>query len=140
LAYVEVRNFVSRSVEGEFETSLGCVLSLENASRETIYQQAFDDIVDKCSAPRRDFFCHFLFTMPNTVPPGKYKLRIQIVDRNGSATSDADIDLIVVAKEQSGAGYGKGPQPKAGNSSGVSEEPIRLEFSKGQKTKGMDQS
>ena len=140
LAYVEVRNFASRSMNGEFETALGCDLSLDNAAGQTIYNQTFADIVDKCAKPRRDFFCHFLFSMPSTVLPGKYKLRIRIVDRNSSATSEAVVDVMVGSKESSISGRDPKSPTLGGAAMVNTEEPARLEFSKGHKAKGMDQS
>lgn len=140
LAYVEVRNFASRSMNGEFETSLGCDLSLENAAGQTVYNQTFADIVDKCAKPRRDFFCHFLFSMPNTVLPGKYKLRIRIVDRISSTTSEAVVDVTVGSKESSISSRDQNSPALGEMSLVITEEPARLGFSKGQKAKGIDQS
>lgn len=141
LAYLEVRNFASKQTDQEFETKLGCDLSLENAAGQTVFNQTFPDIVDKCVTPRRDFFCHFLFSMPTTVLPGKYKLRIRIVDRTNSSTSEAVADVLVGSKGASPSVSDNETSTKRSIELGDSlSTPNQLGNSEGNKSKGLDQS
>jgi hypothetical protein len=141
LAYLEVSNFVSKETNQEFETKLGCDLSIENAAGQTVFNQTFPDILDKCVTPRRDFFCHFLFSMPTTLLPGKYTLRVRIVDRNNSSTSEAVADLLVGSKETTNSIGDGGMAAKRSPATGESlSTPNQLGNSEGNKSKGLDQS
>lgn len=141
LAYLEVSNFVSKETDREFETKLGCDLSIENAAGQTVFNQTFPDILDKCVTPRRDFFCHFLFSMPTTLLTGKYTLRVRIVDRNNSSTSEAVLDLLVGSKETTNSVSDGGSSTKRSIETGDSlSTPNQLGNSEGNKSKGLDQS
>jgi hypothetical protein len=95
LAYVEVVNFSSLAKDGLYETLLGAHMTLEDETGKVLFSQRFDEISDRCPTPRRDFFCHFLFTVPTTVQPGTYVLRLHVEDRMAKKTTTGAMALVV---------------------------------------------
>jgi hypothetical protein len=99
LAYVEVMNFESTVNDGMFETKLSCRMKLENAAGQIVFSQEFGDIVDRCVGRRQDFFCHFLLTVPETLPPGKYRWKILLTDNTRNKTSEAALETEIGSGE-----------------------------------------
>lgn len=94
LIYAEVRNFVSREVDGQFETRLGTELTVEAPDGSTI-AVPFDDIVDRCKVRRSDFYCRYTFKLPEALTPGAHRLRVRIKDHNGGAAAEQTLRVEV---------------------------------------------
>ncbi len=99
LAYVEVMNFESAVKDGMFETNLSCRMRLEDATGQMVFSQEFGDIVDRCVGRRQDFFCHFLLTVPDTLPPGKYRWKISLTDNASKKTSESTLETEIGSGE-----------------------------------------
>lgn len=95
LAYVEVVGFASRSEGGEFETRLACQMVLEDENAVVVWQQDFGEVVDRCPARRSDFFCHYVFTMPEDLPAGRYTLRLRVMDTLAPSANEASLRVDV---------------------------------------------
>lgn len=105
LAYVEVIDSECREVDGLFETKLSCRIAVEDSNGQTVAEQDFGQIVDRCTTRRKDFFCHFVFTLPPELKPGHYKLRLFALDAGDLARADGCVDLEIqtpLASKESG--------------------------------------
>lgn len=111
LAYVEVTGFKSVEKEAMYETSLHGVIVLENSAGKVVYSQDFGDIVDQSVSPRRDFFCHFLLTLPAEMEPGSYRLGLTLTDRASGQTAEQQIEVTVTGSGERPSTPGSGERP-----------------------------
>lgn len=101
IAYCEVENFrAERVVDGEqgdlYESEFRPSIVIFDGTRKAVAQQDFDPIVDRSRRIRRDFYLHFVYTMPSDLPPGKYKLAVMLEDlkaQKSAISTMLDIDL-----------------------------------------------
>lgn len=96
LVYCEVRNFASTMKDGMYETSLLSQLTLENAQGATAARFDFDPIVDRCLTKRTDFYCHYTFALPKSIPPGSYLLRLKAKDLAAGKQAETTMRFEVV--------------------------------------------
>ncbi len=81
--YVEVRNFASRSVGPYWETALASTLEIRsnnvvgNQEPRRLERPARPD---RSLSPRQDYFLNIQFHIPPRLPPGRYKLRVEVRD------------------------------------------------------------
>jgi hypothetical protein len=99
LAYVEVMNFESVQLGELFETKLSCRMKLEDSSGQVVFSQDFGDVVDRCVGRRKDFFCHFLLTVPDTLAPGSYRWRLSITDQTSKQTREQTLNAEIGSGE-----------------------------------------
>lgn len=104
LLYVEVRHFQSKDVGGKFETSLASLITFEGPDGTIVAPVEFRDVVDHCQTRRHDFYCHYTFTIPETLKPGSYRLRLTVRDHHGGQTASQTVPLVVVAGPVKGGG------------------------------------
>lgn len=95
LAYVEVLDSEAREVDGLFETRMACRIAVEDKNGTVVAEQDFGQITDRCYARRKDFFCHFVFTLPGDLVPGPYKLRLFAMDTSDMARAEGCLDFEV---------------------------------------------
>lgn len=97
LIYAEVRNFASHKSSTGYETTLSSTLTIEAVAGNLTIPLEFGDIIDRCQTQRTDFFCHYTFTVPDSVPPGEYVLRLKVRDVNNGSISERVLPLTVTA-------------------------------------------
>jgi hypothetical protein len=83
--YVEVRNFASQKRGEVFVTGLSCKLEIvhDGAAVAGIAPMVFPTHLDRSYTPRQDYFINFAFHIPPRLPPGDYKLLVEISDELG---------------------------------------------------------
>lgn len=86
--YWEVAGLKSEQVDGWHRTRVGCILEILPASgAEPVWRQALDDAEDRCRRERRDFFINTRLTLPDTLAPGDYFLRLTLRDLQAGAST-----------------------------------------------------
>lgn len=80
--YVELRNFVSELRHGAYETRLASSVEICDARGEMVWTNRFED--EKRPVRRRtqlhDLHNNYSFHVPKDMPPGTYRLTIQVTD------------------------------------------------------------
>ena len=102
LLYVEVRNFLSKEVEGRFETNLASLISIESLDGTIAAPIEFKDVVDRCQTKRTDFFCHYTFLLPEKSPAGRYILRLTLKDLFSGETTEKTLELHLLEANREG--------------------------------------
>ena len=80
--YVELRNFVSELRHGAYETRFSSSVEICDGRGELAWSWRFED--EKYPIRRRthlhDWFNNYSFNVPKSLPPGTYRLTIQVTD------------------------------------------------------------
>lgn len=95
LAYAEIDNFPVEAEGDHFVTRLAARMVLETPTGAVVEQWEFGDIVDHCRTRRKDFFCHFTVTLPETLTPGTYVLRLKVRDPRGGGLAERTRELSI---------------------------------------------
>ncbi len=80
--YVELQNFLSEPRHGAYETRLSSAVEIRDSRDEVVWTHRFGDE----QAPARfrtqlhDWYANYTFPVPNAMPPGSYRLTIQVSD------------------------------------------------------------
>lgn len=81
LLYVEVENFsMEKTSSGQFRVLLTMRQSLLNKAGEELWSAKEENIEDLSRQPRRDFYLAAERTIPKTLNPGDYVLKVEIED------------------------------------------------------------
>jgi hypothetical protein len=83
LVYLELRNVSSRQRGDAYETRLAGTVELIDFQGHSAYRRDFSPPPHVGRSPRRDFFVKCSFSVPRKVPPGHYKMRVEIRDVTG---------------------------------------------------------
>ncbi len=79
--YVELRNVSSRQHGDSYETRLaGSIELLDFNGRSAFPKKDFPPEQHRGQSPRHDFFVNCSFSVPRSVPPGRYTLRVEVRD------------------------------------------------------------
>lgn len=97
LLYVEVENFESKLEGTQYLTELASIATIETTDGVTVSSVEFDPIVDRCDSRRSDFYCHFLFRLPESLAPGDYVLRLRIKDLQCGEFGESQLALKIVS-------------------------------------------
>lgn len=82
IVYSELKNLrTEQTADGGFRTLLGMRLELFNPTGTSVWQQETAEIEDVCRRPRSDFFVAQRVTLPPTLPPGEYILKVMVEDK-----------------------------------------------------------
>ncbi len=79
LLYAELDGVTAKLMNGQHESRLQAWVEIVPPAQPPV-KVDFDNIVDRCETVRRDFFCHFLFTLPAELTQGPWEIRLHIVD------------------------------------------------------------
>ena len=80
--YVELKNFLSEPTkDGDYLTKLACTLELRDGHDERVWGHTYQrsETTHRCKARLNDLHSNFSFPTP-ALPPGTYKLVLQIID------------------------------------------------------------
>lgn len=79
--YVELRNFSSRAVGGEYEMKLARSAEVFDLHRRKVASLDLGSDVDRCRARRQDYFLNLQFHVPARLPAGLYTVRVTVHDQ-----------------------------------------------------------
>jgi len=81
IVYVEVANFASEATpDGRYRTVLSNELEVLTPQGQSLWHQEESNIVDLSRRPRHDFFLAQMVTLPATLGPGEYVLKVTLQD------------------------------------------------------------
>lgn len=80
LLYVEVDNFSTKDVGGQFETVLQSSYEIYDQGGRRIDARHFPEVKDLCRVRRRDFYVPYRIYMPDDISPGSYRLELTVRD------------------------------------------------------------
>jgi len=80
--YVELRNFVNTSRHGAFETRFSSSVEICDGRGELVWSYRFEDEKQpiRSRTPLNDWYNNYSFYVPKSLPPGVYRLTIQVTD------------------------------------------------------------
>lgn len=80
--YVELRNFVNVSRQGAFETRFCSSVEICDGRGEVVWTWRFEDEKQpiRSRTPLSDWYNNYSFQVPKSLPPGMYRLTIQVTD------------------------------------------------------------
>ncbi|MFH1747318.1 MAG: hypothetical protein ABIG44_09780 [Planctomycetota bacterium] len=98
VVYCEVSDFLSeKQADGMYCTRFEMRTQLLSRGGETVLELRDRDIVDRCRGQRRDCFIPRLVSLPATLSPGEYVVKVTMVDKLGEKTAENRTTLRVVA-------------------------------------------
>jgi hypothetical protein len=80
LLYVELRNFASELRQGAYETRLSSSIEICDSRGEMVWTNGFDDRPVRRRTQLHDLHNPYSFHVPKGMPPGTYRLTIQVTD------------------------------------------------------------
>ncbi|MCH7993159.1 MAG: hypothetical protein IIB57_01800 [Planctomycetes bacterium] len=90
IVYSEIRNFQSKATtDGTYETVFATRIDILTADGRPVWQREEPEIIDRCRRRRQDFFIAQRITIPATLTPGNYVLKLMVEDRLSSRVSEA---------------------------------------------------
>lgn len=95
--YTEIENYHSESTEQGYHTLIGTSYRVEDQSGHLVDEGEFPVVEDYCLTQRRDFHITYGVTLPTTVYPGKYQVRINLVDQLGDKIAEDVIPFQIIA-------------------------------------------
>ncbi len=94
MLYWEVEGFQTVQENDLYRTLLASELEiLPEQGESPLWSRAFNDPEDLCRRPRRDYFVNYRLTIPNSLSPGKYRLRLRLQDRQSSQTAERELSF-----------------------------------------------
>jgi hypothetical protein len=91
--YVEVENYHSHSTEKGFCTLLGSTYEILNDQGQRVAGSEFPDVDDCCRSRRRDFHIQYGLSLPEKLPPGRYRLQLVVKDRQSDKRGHATVEF-----------------------------------------------
>jgi hypothetical protein len=97
LVYAEVAHAKPLSqTDGRFLITVTVEMTLlDDATGGEIWRQDPAPLTDECASQRSDFHIAQDLRLPNTVSPGKYRLRVKITDQSNGAVAVASVPLTI---------------------------------------------
>jgi hypothetical protein len=85
--YVELRNFTSEARNGAFETRLSSSVEICDGRGEQVWSYRFEDEKQpiRSRTQLHDWYNNYSFHVPKSLPPGQYRLTIQVADETQAA-------------------------------------------------------
>jgi hypothetical protein len=87
--YVEVENYHSSSSDKGYCTLLGATYEILDDKGKRVSGGEFPDVDDYCRSRRRDFHIQFGLTLPENLPPGRYRVELVVKDRQSDKLGHA---------------------------------------------------
>lgn len=98
IVYCEVDHFSARpSSDGKWETRLIYEVSMytDDEKASVVLSKKPASIVDRCRNKRSDFFLADRITIPAQVPPGRYVLKVTIIDQLANRVAEKSLPVLV---------------------------------------------
>lgn len=90
IVYSEIRNFQSKATtDGTYETVFATRIDILTAAGQPVWQREEPEIIDRCRRRRQDFFIAQRITIPATLTPGSYVLKLMVEDKLSGRVSEA---------------------------------------------------
>jgi hypothetical protein len=95
--YWEVEGLKTERDGDWFKTRLSCSLAIvPEGVEEPAWRRTLDPAEDACRRPRRDFFVNTRLTIPDSLKPGRYELRLTLEDRVAKQSVSQTLPFAVV--------------------------------------------
>ncbi len=96
IVYSELENLSAQQDEdGSFRTELATRIEIFTAAGESVLSREEPKIVDHCKRHRRDFFIAQRITLPATMQPGDYVLKVFVEDKLAGRASEGSFPFTV---------------------------------------------
>ena len=98
ILYCEVAHFTSHRIEdGRYETNLSQQDTLLTTDGLLLWRPTAEDITDRSLNQRHDFYLVKKITLPDTLPVGKYTLRLSVTDRTTNKLAMTNLPIEIIA-------------------------------------------
>ena len=83
--------------DGRWETTLSyeAVVYSDNEHSVPVITKKATTIVDRCRNRRRDFFLADRLILPETLPVGKYVLKVTVVDQQANHVAEKTVPILI---------------------------------------------
>jgi hypothetical protein len=99
ILYFEVANFSSQlNAEKKYETRLKQEAVLYAEAGLAVWRDKVDTVVDKSRNRRHDFFIADIVKLPETLPMGRYLLKVTVTDLHVNRVAEATVPVEIVAQ------------------------------------------
>jgi hypothetical protein len=99
IVYCEVANFASNLNDAKlWQTQLTWDMTLYAEQGMSVWSSKTDTISDSARVRRHDFFALKKFTVPSSLPIGRYLLKVSIVDTQANRVSEATVPIVIGAQ------------------------------------------
>jgi hypothetical protein len=97
LLYCEMSGMTYEARKGSFVSRLSSKIEIGSV-QDNAFQWAHElgPAEDVCASRRRDFFVNYVFNLPQSLPPGSYRLRLTQTDLIANRSTSAEIPLEIV--------------------------------------------
>lgn len=105
IVYSEIRNFQSEATtDGMYRTVFATRIDILTADGQPVWHREEPEIIDRCRRRRQDFFIAQRITIPSTLTPGNYVLKLMVEDKLSSRVSEATRAFAVSSPDMRTAG------------------------------------
>ncbi|TWT31776.1 hypothetical protein [Blastopirellula retiformator] len=98
LVYLEIENLTSKEVDGQFESTWGASYEIFNDTGRRIDVRTFPEYKDRCANRRRDLSFTYRLYLPESIPPGRYRLELTVRDKETDKFGQASLDFEIQAQ------------------------------------------
>lgn len=106
IVYVEIGNFMSEKTgDGRYRTALADELEVLTASGQSLWRHEEPEIIDLSRQQREDFFLAQMITLPATLGPGEYVLKVTIQDALSGKSNQSILPFTLGSTSVAAAGY-----------------------------------
>ncbi|HVT88583.1 MAG TPA: hypothetical protein VHD56_07010 [Tepidisphaeraceae bacterium] len=99
IVYFEVANFLSNLNDKQmWETRLTRDMTLYTDQAIPVWSAKTSSDVDESHVRRHDHFLREIVTLPRSLPPGRYLLKVSVVDTQSNHVAEATVPLVIVAQ------------------------------------------
>lgn len=99
LLYAEVENLASESTAKGYRTAWRSSYQILDATGKQVANYEYPPNEEYCRRPRRDFFIGCELSFPKDVPPGRYTLRLTVVDMIKHRVGQGTVDFTLRAQQ-----------------------------------------
>ena len=97
LLYCEMTGMQYEPREASFVSRLSSKIEIGSAhDNQCQWAHELGPAEDVCASRRRDFFVNYVFKLPQTLPPGSYRLRLTQTDLVANRTTSSEIPLEII--------------------------------------------
>lgn len=94
ILYCEVENFASEvDGEGSYRSRFSSRVEVLTPTGQSMFSQEEPNIEDRCRRRRTDFFIAQRITLPATLPPGDYLLKVTLEDKLANRVNESSVPL-----------------------------------------------
>lgn len=97
LLYAEIENFKIKESNRGFHTALQSSYRILDSRGQRVADHDFGTNEEHCQNARRDFYIGYDFTLPQSIPAGRYTLQLTVTDLNGDKIGQSSVDFTIVS-------------------------------------------